>query len=159
MTATSLPTAIVDFAQLNSIARLLRQAGAKFSTSLSGQGAILKFQKLPERARVLLKPCDENSSQPLVKASYPAPETSQAIGYATPKANATTASMVDLPHPLTLPNALTVGAEMASLETLGKLSKTRLKSLAKQFEIPGRTKLDQQGLARALAGRVLISEL
>ena len=81
MTVTTLPQITVSFEQLNSLATQLRQAGACFNVTATGDNRLLQFRQLTPAAKSLLSRLESPVSAEIetepVNPTEPTPEASQ----------------------------------------------------------------------------------
>ena len=75
MTVTTLPQITVSFAQLNSLAAQLRQAGACFNVTATGENRLLQFRQLTPAAKSLLRSLETPVSAEV--ETEPTPEATQ----------------------------------------------------------------------------------
>ena len=140
--STALHTQKVSLSDLNVLAFQLREAGAKFRSTIHKQEAIIVFSTLPTPALSILETIGKNQEANRDEESLLAGEGSQSIQE----------------KGLQLDNEQTIDA-FATEKQLLKLSKTKLKKLAHQYKIEGRSKLDHEQLVSALANLVPLKNL
>lgn len=184
--STTLYTQKVSLSDLNVLAFQLREAGAKFRSTIHKQEATIVFSALPTPALSILETIGKNQEATnRDEESLLAGEGSQSTQEKSLKLDneeTTVINTVELdqqdhlinlkddqtlesikesveptPEPSSNPNQIT--DLLATEKQLLKLSKTKLKKLAHQYNIEGRSKLDHHQLVSALANRVPLKNL
>lgn len=180
--STTLYTQKVSLSDLNVLAFQLREAGAKFRSTIHKQEATIVFSALPTSALSILgKSQEANTNEDTllpeqISASTPEkcfksdPEETTVINgferenlhdLITLKSDEALQDIKESVEPTPEPfsNEYEVTYPLETEKKLLKLSKTKLKKLAHQYNIEGRSKLDHHQLVSALAHLVPLNKL
>ena len=172
--STLLPTHKVSLSGFNNLASQLRQAGAKFRSSIHKSSATIVFSELPEKARTILEDITnledmgealENIEPPIdseVEQVFESPlplEVDEALRDETRNISSPTPEAVEnaeLPGDNSS-DRLVKDATLVTEPQLLKLSKTKLKKLAGEYNIEGRNKMEHHSLAAILAEKMQVT--
>ncbi len=172
--STLLPTHKVSLSGFNNLASQLRQAGAKFRSSIHKSSATIVFSELPEKARTILEDITnledmgealENIEPPIdseVEQVFESPlplEVDEALRDETRNISSPTPEAVEnaeLPGDNSS-DRLVKDSTLVTEQQLLKLSKTKLKKLAGEYNIEGRNKMEHHSLAAILAEKMQVT--
>jgi hypothetical protein len=180
--STLLPTHKVSLSGFNNLASQLRQAGAKFRSSIHKSCATIVFSELPENARTILEDIAnlqemgevlENIEHPInpeVEQVFESPlpleveratvEPREDSGDETRNISSPTSLEAVEVTQLTRDSSiegLVKDATLVTEEQLLKLSKIKLKKLASEYNIEGRNKMEHHSLAAILADKMQVT--
>jgi hypothetical protein len=179
---TLLHTHKVSLSSFNILASQLRQAGAKFRSSIQKSCATIVFSELPEKARAILEDIAklQEMGEDLENIDHPInPEVEQVFESPLPLEveQATVENREDsrdetrnISSPTSLEavevaqltrdssiDGLVKDSTLVTEQQLLKLSKTKLKKLAGEYNISGRNKMEHHSLAAILAEKMQVT--
>ena len=173
--STLLPTHKVSLSGFNILASQLRQAGAKFRSSIHKSCATIVFSELPEKARTILEDITnlQDMGEALENIDPPIdPEVEQVFESPLPldvdedlsdeTRNISSPTPLEAVENAELPgdnssDRLVKDSTLVTEQQLLKLSKTKLKKLAGEYNIEGRNKMEHHSLAAILAEKMQVT--